>query len=1359
MKDIYKELTTQYRVRISADEAQESVSSDFDILQNTDEGDWFYALSPDRVNVIEGFPWSEDMRVLELGADYGAFAKLAGRVKSFDILEDKDERRELIKYRFKDIFADGRKPAGAEDKSERDKDLKSTEYTHKNLRVIDKAEESGYDVVIASFLDTVCNADADAGVNINAAKLISERLEKACSYLKSGGSLILIADNKNALRYMTGALREDGGCYIDSITLKELKEKLPFKKSREYYPLPDAVYARNVFSEEMPPKAGDFRGISESFAESRYVLCSEEAIYGSLCEAGAFREFAPSYMVVFTGHQADCKNVPEEEHEHLAEEKNTGDELLKKLPVYIKYNRMRAEKYALKTEIFEKSAERPVVKTALIPEADKHIEDFKKREALLRKGLSDKLSVLEAETGKNAAGRSYAAFKYLKGEDLSKKLSHLIESGKAPHKEIEEAVRLLLGADSNPCHNMDALFENVIVGEDGSCTLIDYEWVFEENLDREYLKYRVLKYWYEAYKARLTAYTGLKEFLGEFGIDQSRTEEFEEKELRFQSYVRGENKLIEEKFTKPQIYALDVRKKIDELKECRERIEILKDEISEHKEALLKERRVERLSQNHIRNIELINRNQKEQLEAMSARLNYLERHQSFKSRAAERLIRRLDAWAPAGSRKRVLIHYAKDALRHPLRMAGLILSGQGRVLISGDFEIGGEFHEGGILTLPETSNPLVSIVIPAYNQVSYTYACVRSIIANTEFDETPYEIILADDVSTDATGNIDKYIKGMVISRNSSNMGFLKNCNQAAKRARGKYIFFLNNDTKVHRNWLSSLVTLIESDESIGMVGSKLVYADGRLQEAGGIIWSDASGWNYGRLDDPEKPEYNYVKDVDYISGAAIMLSKRLWQEIGGFDERYAPAYCEDSDLAFEVRRRGKRVVFQPESVITHFEGISNGTDVNGTGLKRYQVVNNEKFKEKWAEELKEQCENNGDPDPFTARDRTQKKKCIVIVDHYVPTWDQDAGSKTTYQYIRMFIKKGFNVKFVGDNFRHDEPYSSTLQQMGVEILYGHEYENGILEWFKKNSKNIDFCYLNRPHIAVKYIDYLKKETDIKCIFYGHDLHFLRLYREYELTGDISKLRESNYWKSVELSVMQAADMVYYPSEVEIDAIHKLHPEIPARAITAYLWDKFDEGNAETAEDRKKRRDLLFVGGFKHPPNADAVKWFAKDIFPKIRAAIPEIKFLVAGSGADDDIKGLSSEEDGIRILGFVSDEELNRLYKETRLTVVPLRYGAGVKGKVVEAIYNGTVIVTTSVGAEGIPSADKVMAVVDDAPELLYEHADDVAEDFAEAVIELYKDTERCALYSSSCKGYIKEHYSLEAAWAVIEKDFDKA
>ena len=656
--------------------------------------------------------------------------------------------------------------------------------------------------------------------------------------------------------------------------------------------------------------------------------------------------------------------------------------------------------------------------------------------------------------------------------------------------------------------------------------------------------------------------------------------------------------------------------------------------------------------------------------------------------------------------------------------------------------------------------------MLPVYDQVAYTYACIQSILEHTDFHETPYEVILADDVSKDATASIGDYIRGLVVSRNTENQGFLKNCNQAAKKAVGDYIFFLNNDTKVTDGWLSSLLNLMDGDESIGMAGSKLIYPDGRLQEAGGIIWSDGSGWNYGRLDDPEKPQYNYVKEVDYISGAAIMIRRSLWEEIGGFDERFAPAYCEDSDLAFEVRKHGKRVVYQPKSVVVHFEGISNGTDVNGEGLKKYQVVNQEKFREKWKEELKEQSRNTGNPNPFTARDRSQKKPCVLVIDHYVPTWDRDAGSKTTYQYIRMFLKKGYNVKLLGDNFLHEEPYSTELMQMGVEILYGEDMQSGIWDWIRENQLFIDIAYLNRPHIAIKYIDFLRENTGIRCIYYGHDLHFLRLLREYELNGDIRTKRESDYWKSIEFTVMQKADMSYYPSEAEVEAIHALDPKIRVKAITAYLWEDFlpcgksgallSETGEET--DYAKREGLLFVGGFAHPPNEDGVLWFVKDVFPKIREKVPDMNFYIVGSKAPEEITALGAEPEktGIHVLGYVSDEELAALYQKTKITVVPLRYGAGVKGKVVEAIYNGAVVVTTSVGAEGIPDPERVLATVNETETELREHPEAVAESFAEAVLKLYRNDGMLAAISSETQRYIKRHYSMDAAWRIIAPDF---
>ena len=426
--------------------------------------------------------------------------------------------------------------------------------------------------------------------------------------------------------------------------------------------------------------------------------------------------------------------------------------------------------------------------------------------------------------------------------------------------------------------------------------------------------------------------------------------------------------------------------------------------------------------------------------------------------------------------------------------------------------------------------------------------------------------------------------------------------------------------------------------------------------------------------------------------------------------------------------------------SKVIHFEGVSNGTDVNGTGLKRYQVENSKKLKEKWAEEFKKQSVNTGNPNPFRARERSQKKPVILVVDHYVPTFDKDAGSKTTYQYLKMFVKMGYSVKFLGDNFLHEEPYSTTLQQMGVEILYGPEYQAGIWDWLTKNKDEIDFAYLNRPHIAIKYVDFIKKNTNIKVIYYGHDLHFLREYREYELTGDIKKKRESDYWKSIEFSLMEKAAVSYYPSYVEEEAIHAIHPEYKIKAITAYVYEKFLEN---IDKDFAKREGLLFVGGFAHPPNADAVLWFAKEIFPLIRQRI-DVNLYVVGSKVTDEIKALEQPGSGIIVKGFVTEEELASLYSTSRIVVVPLRYGAGVKGKVVEAVYNGAAIVTTSIGSEGIPEADRVMKVAD-GPEA-----------FADEVVKMYQDPAECRRMCEETQKYIREYFSVEAAWKVIEEDF---
>ena len=499
-----------------------------------------------------------------------------------------------------------------------------------------------------------------------------------------------------------------------------------------------------------------------------------------------------------------------------------------------------------------------------------------------------------------------------------------------------------------------------------------------------------------------------------------------------------------------------------------------------------------------------------------------------------------LNAILPMGTRRRFVIKMGVKTLRHPIRMLGKLsrkrLQKLTTELKNGDISllndqvtacIGGTeiqtspvqvqevreerpWEEYEKLTLPVAAHPLVSIVIPAYNQFQYTYECIKSIIQNS--GDVPYEVILADDCSTDQTVHISQVIENLHVVRTNENLRFLLNCNHAAKKARGQYILFLNNDTQVQQDWLKPLVTLMESNAKIGMVGSKLIYPDGRLQEAGGILWKDGSAWNYGNKQDASLPQFNYVKEADYISGAAIMIRTALWNQLGGFDTRFAPAYYEDTDLAFMVRQAGYLVMYQPKSVVVHFEGVSNGTDTS-TGLKAYQQENAKRFYEKWKQVLETEHNPNAE-DVFLARDRAlRRKKTLLMVDHYVPMYDKDAGSRAVFSYLQLFVQKNYNVKFIGDNFYPHQPYTDTLQQMGIEVLYGNWYHDHWKEWLAENGKYIDYAFLNRPHIAVNYIDLLREHSHARIAYFGHDLHFLREQREYEISKDPELLASSKKW------------------------------------------------------------------------------------------------------------------------------------------------------------------------------------------------------------------------------------------------------
>ena len=640
-----------------------------------------------------------------------------------------------------------------------------------------------------------------------------------------------------------------------------------------------------------------------------------------------------------------------------------------------------------------------------------------------------------------------------------------------------------------------------------------------------------------------------------------------------------------------------------------------------------------------------------------------------------------------------------------------------------------------------------ISIIIPVYNKWNYTIPCIKSIL--DQEIKNNFEIIIMDDNSSDLMPkvlnqtlnrkfNIIKYYK------NKSNLGFIKNCNVGSKYASGEFIVFLNNDTLVDKRWLSKLKDTFNLNENIGVVGSKIMFQNNRLQEAGGIIWDDATGMNYGRNEDPDHPRFNYLREVSYVSGCSFMVNKLLFLKTGGFDEELNTAYYEDVAKCFQLSNLGYKIVYQPESFLMHYEGVTNGTNLK-KGIKRFQEINKEIFYKKYIVPLSKNNKKllskpKNESDIILASEIYEKER-ILVIDNNIPTPDKDEGSQYIWNLLKYLKKENNLIKFIAadelSNTRNN--YFRNLEQIGIEVGQWPHYSS-VNDFIEKNKNIFSVVLITRVNNHKKYYEIVKKNNqNAKIIFNTIDLHHLRHLREAEVLDNNLIRKEALKLKDVEIECINKSDQTILVSNEEYKYLKKIRVKIDNVHVLPLLRDFTSRTEIKSFNSRKN--SIVFLGNFNHTPNVDAIKFIINDIWPKLENECVKrnIKLPcldIVGDDMPENMKYIIKNlKLNVKYHGYVKD--LEKFFEEVKLSIAPLRYGAGLKGKIITSFQYGVPVIGSQIAFEGIDHKK-----IDTGIPFINENVDE----YVNCIITILNDENEWYKLSRSLVKFVNDTYSID-------------
>ena len=623
-----------------------------------------------------------------------------------------------------------------------------------------------------------------------------------------------------------------------------------------------------------------------------------------------------------------------------------------------------------------------------------------------------------------------------------------------------------------------------------------------------------------------------------------------------------------------------------------------------------------------------------------------------------------------------------------------------------------------------------VTVIVPAYGRLAVTLRCLHALGARTPAG-IGVRFLLSDDGPSRPLADHLGAIAHLELRQNAANLGFLRNANAAAREAGGTYLVLLNNDTVVEPGWLEALLRPADADPSVGIVGARLLEPDGRLQEAGVIMYQDGAGVPYGRGDDPDRPAYRFLRDVDCVSGSCLLIRRSAWEEMGGFDERYAPAFFEEYDLCFRMRAAGHRVVYQPAARVHHAGSATYGIEVRD----RQTRINGERFRRRWAAELAQA--EAGPRQVLLARARRRPGGIALVIDDRVPEPDRHAGALLTWQHLHLLLELGITPIYLPDDGALRQPWVERLEADGIEVLAPDE---NMPAWLVDHGRHLDWVMVARPRVAERWLPLIDRWTDAAVVYFTHDLHFLRERRRADLTGDAAALDESRFLERLETRVLRTADAVLTPSSAEVGPITAIAPGRHVGVLPPIVEAGMGLGSPPLAE----RHGVMFLGGFEHVPNIDAARLLVEEIMPRVWSQVPEATALIVGSDPTPAIRALAG--DRVEVTGHVPD--LGPVFARSRMTVSALRFGAGLKGKIVTSLEAGVPVVTTAIGNEGLDLIDGEEALIAETPDAL-----------AAAVVRLFQEEGLAERLAIAGQARVTRAFSRASARSALRAALDAA